>query len=68
MLVYSLNALPEIFQTLITDFRPVLGNAEPANSLYMLARFACLNCDHNWVEDLVIGATDTIEETFFVIT
>lgn len=66
MLVYSPHALPDIFQSLITDFRPSPGNAEPANSLYMLSRFACLNCDHNWVEDLVIGATDTIEETFFV--
>lgn len=32
----------------------------------MLSRFAILNCDQNWVEDLIIGATDTIEDTFFV--
>lgn len=32
----------------------------------MLARFACLHGDENWVEDLIIGATDTIEATFFV--
>ncbi len=32
----------------------------------MLARFACLTCDHTWLEDLIIGATDCIEETFFV--
>ncbi|KAI0080315.1 hypothetical protein K474DRAFT_1769549 [Panus rudis PR-1116 ss-1] len=65
MLVFSPHALPDIFQTLITDFRPSLRNAEPANALYMLARFAILNCDHNWVEDLILGATDVIEETFF---
>ncbi|KAI0788667.1 DIL domain-containing protein [Abortiporus biennis] len=65
MLVFSPQALPDIFQSLISDFRPTPRNAEPANSLYMLSRFACLNCDHNWVEDLILGATDTIEETIF---
>ncbi|KAI0639675.1 DIL domain-containing protein [Trametes polyzona] len=65
MLVFSPMSLPNIFQSLITDFRPALRNAEPANALYMLARFACLNCDHNWIEDLIIGATDTIEDVFF---
>ena len=66
MLVFSPMSLPDIFQSLITDFAPSLRNAEPANALYMLTRFACLNCDHNWVEDLIIGATDTIEDVFFV--
>lgn len=68
MLVFAPYALPSIFQSLITDFKPSLRNAEPANALYMLARFACLNCDDNWLEDLIIGATDAIEETFFVST
>ena len=66
MLVFSPMDLPNIFQTLITDFRPALRNTEPANALYMLTRFACLNCDDNWVEDLIIGATDAIEDVFFV--
>ncbi|EIW64338.1 uncharacterized protein TRAVEDRAFT_68170 [Trametes versicolor FP-101664 SS1] len=65
MLVFSPMSLPDIFQSLITDFPPSLRNAEPANALYMLARFACLSCDHNWIEDLIIGATDTIEDVFF---
>ncbi|KAI0756736.1 DIL domain-containing protein [Daedaleopsis nitida] len=65
MLVFSPMSLPDIFQSLITDFRPSLRNAEPANALYMLTRFACLNCDHNWIEDLIIGATDAIEDVFF---
>ncbi|TFY83995.1 hypothetical protein EWM64_g5 [Hericium alpestre] len=65
MLVFSPPALPDIFQSLITNFQPSLRNSEPANSLYMLARFACLTCDNNWLEDLIIGATDAIEETFF---
>lgn len=66
MLVFSPDALPDIFQSLITDFRPTLRNTEPANALYMLARFACLNCNEFWMEDLIIGATDAIEDTFFV--
>lgn len=33
----------------------------------MLARFALHACDHTWLEDLIVGATDAIEETFFVI-
>ncbi len=66
MLVFSPMSLPDIFQSLITDFVPSLRNAEPANALYMLARFACLNCDQNWIEDLIIGATDAIEDVFFV--
>lgn len=66
MLVFAPHALPNIFQTLIVDFRPTLLNTEPANALYMLSRFACLNCNDGWLEDLIIGATDAIEDTFFV--
>lgn len=66
MLVFSPPSLPYIFESLIANFKPSLRNATPANTLYMLARFACLTCDHTWLEDLIIGATDTIEETFFV--
>lgn len=66
MLVFSPPALPYIFHSLIKNFPPSLGNSEPANSLYLLSRFACLTCDHTWLEDLIMGATDAIEETFFV--
>ncbi|KAF7306855.1 hypothetical protein MIND_00477700 [Mycena indigotica] len=65
MLVFSPPALPQIFESLITNFRPSFRDSQPANSLYMLARFACLTCDHTWLEDLIIGAADAIEETFF---
>ncbi|KAI0307888.1 DIL domain-containing protein [Multifurca ochricompacta] len=65
MLVFSPPALPDIFQSLIINFTPSMRNSEPANVLYMLARFACLICDSSWLEDLIIGATDAIEETFF---
>ncbi|KAJ7932480.1 DIL domain-containing protein [Mycena leptocephala] len=65
MLVFSPPSLPQIFESLITNFQPSFRDSQPANTLYMLARFACLTCDHTWLEDLVIGATDAIEETFF---
>ena len=45
---------------------PSIRNADPANALYMLTRFACLACDQEWLEDLVIGAADAIETAFFV--
>ena len=66
MLVFSPRTLPDIFRSLIIDFTPSMRNTEPAKALYMLARFACLTCDSSWLEDLIIGATDAIEETFFV--
>ncbi|KAI0830583.1 DIL domain-containing protein [Trametes gibbosa] len=65
MLVFSPMSLPDILESLIVTFPPSLRNSEPANALYMLARFACLSCDHNWIEDLIIGATDTIEDVIF---
>ena len=66
MLVFSPESLPAILDVIITDFQPSARNSEPANVLYMLARFACLQCDQAWLEDLIIGATDAIEEAFFV--
>lgn len=65
MLVFSPRTLPDILRSLIIDFTPSMRNTEPANALYMLARFACLTCDSSWLEDLIIGATDAIEDTFF---
>jgi hypothetical protein len=67
MLVFSPPQLTQIFDSLITNYKPKFRDATPANTLYMLARFAALTCDHTWLEDLIIGATDAIEETFFVI-
>ena len=66
MLVFSPPLLPQIFDSLISNFSPKLKDATPANTLYMLARFACLTCDHIWLDELIIGAADAIEETFFV--
>lgn len=65
MLVFNPVALPQIFDTLITNYPISLKDPTPANTLYLLARFACLTCDHTWLEDLIMGAADTIEEAFF---
>jgi hypothetical protein len=66
MLVFSPSSLPRILESLVINFQPCLRDAQPANTLYLLARFAGLTCDHTWLEDLIIAATDAIEETFFV--
>jgi hypothetical protein len=66
MLAFSPATLPRIFDSLITNYRPRFKDATPAKSLYMLARFAALTCDYTWLEDLLVGAADAIEETFFV--
>ena len=66
MLVFSPAELPAILDALISNYRPLIRDTDPANALYMLARFACLTCDHTWLEDLVIGATDAVEDIAFV--
>ncbi|KAI5983920.1 hypothetical protein EDD15DRAFT_2533523 [Pisolithus albus] len=65
MLAWSPQDLHDIFEAIITNFRITARNTEPANVLYLMARFACLMCDSTWLEDLIIGATDVIEEKFF---
>lgn len=66
MLVFNPANLPGIFDCFIHDVRPSVQNADPARALYLLARFACLACDNTWLEDLVLGAVDAIEDTAFV--
>ena len=66
MLVFSPPELPHIFQAIITDIRPSVRHGEPAKILYLHARFACIACDHNWLEDLVVGSMDKIEDVVMV--
>ena len=70
MLVFSLADLPDILDSLIAKARPVLyplsRRAAPANGLYLLARYACIWCDATWLEDLLIGTVDKIEEAVYV--
>ncbi|KXN83841.1 Dilute domain-containing protein C25B8.08 [Leucoagaricus sp. SymC.cos] len=65
MLVFSPTTLPRMLESLVTNYPPSLKDALPANALYMLTRFACLACDHTWMEELILSATDAIEEAFF---
>ncbi|KAI6047706.1 DIL domain-containing protein [Pisolithus marmoratus] len=65
MLAWSPQDLHDIFETIIANFRVTARNTEPANALYLMARFAHLMCDSTWLEDLILGATDVIEEKFF---
>ena len=66
MLAWSPQDLDNIFNAIITNARVSARNAQPANVLYLMSRFACLTCDVTWLEDLILGATDVIEERFFV--
>ena len=66
MLVYSPNELSFILHTLTTDYRPSLRDYTPAKGLYLLCRFACIWGDSGWIEDLIAGAVDRIEEAVYV--
>jgi hypothetical protein len=66
MLAWSPHDLDNVFDAVIINAPVSVRNAQPANVLYLMARFACLTCDATWLEDLVLGATDVIEERFFV--
>ncbi|KAG9051555.1 hypothetical protein FS837_004065 [Tulasnella sp. UAMH 9824] len=67
ILVFSLSNLPQLLDSLIANVTPVLKplskRTAPANGLYYLARFAAVWCDHDWVEEVIVGAVDKIEET-----
>ncbi|WVQ75629.1 hypothetical protein IAR50_005258 [Cryptococcus sp. DSM 104548] len=66
MLVFSLVNLPEIFDILISDYVPVSQplpkRTLPANVLFYYARFAWYMCDEEWLEALIEGAVERVEE------
>ncbi|WWC72229.1 uncharacterized protein I206_106191 [Kwoniella pini CBS 10737] len=66
MLVFSLSHLPTIFDILITEYIPVCQPLRqrtlPANALYLYARFAQYKCDETWLEELIEGIVDRIEQ------
>jgi len=66
MLAWSPQELSHIFDSVIRTSHTSVRNSQPAITLYLMARFACLTCDQTWLEDLILGATDAIEEKFFV--
>ncbi|KAG8833767.1 hypothetical protein FRC17_010140 [Serendipita sp. 399] len=71
MLVFSPHALGRILQALIPfptsqPHHRKLRNPLPAQALYLHCRFAYIACDHNWLEDLIVGAMDRVEEVVMV--
>lgn len=66
MMVFSPASISQMLESLVINYPPSLKDATPANSLYMLTRFACIACDHTWLEELILSAADAIEEAFFV--
>ncbi|KIR42063.1 DIL and ankyrin domain-containing protein [Cryptococcus deuterogattii 99/473] len=66
MLVFSLVNLPEIFDILISNYQPVSQPLSkrtlPANVLCYYARFAYHMCEETWLETLIEGAIERIEE------
>lgn len=70
MLVFSPSSIPDILQRVIVNAKPSLypidSRSAPANTLYFLARFACIHCDDSWFDALMTSALDCIEETTYV--
>lgn len=70
MLVFSLGEVPELLERIIVDAKPALypisDRSAPANTLYMMARFAWLQCDETWLDTLMTAALDCIELTTYV--
>lgn len=66
MIVFALPNLPSLLDSLIEQtqpaVRPLSLRASPANGLYYLTRFACICCDPTWVEEVIVGALDKIQD------
>jgi hypothetical protein len=70
MLAYGPPQLPSIFDILITSYRPCCQplpkRALPVNALFLYARFAHYRCDESWLEELIEGAVEKIEQGVYV--
>lgn len=70
MLVFSLSNLSTLFDIIISTYRPVCTPLEertlPANTLFLYARFAFYRCDQSWLEELLDGAVERIEQGVYV--
>nr|ODN81341.1 DIL and ankyrin domain-containing protein [Cryptococcus depauperatus CBS 7841] len=69
MLVFSLNSLPEIFDILISEYQPVSQPLSkrtlPANVMFYFARYALYMCDESWLEILVEGVIERVEDGIY---
>jgi len=70
MLVFSLTSLPALLDILVGGYRTVCAPLDkrtlPANALYLHARFALFRCDDSWLEELLEGAVERIEQGVYV--
>ncbi|KAK4688691.1 hypothetical protein P7C73_g1422, partial [Tremellales sp. Uapishka_1] len=68
-LAFSLSDLPAIFDIFISSYRPVATpipkRTLPANSLFLYARFALYRCHESWLEELIEGAVEKIEQGIY---
>ncbi|ORY31607.1 hypothetical protein BCR39DRAFT_86241 [Naematelia encephala] len=66
MLVFAPSHLSSIFEILITTYvprcQPLASRTLPANVLFLYARFAHYRCDQSWLEELLEGAVERIEQ------
>lgn len=69
-LVFHINQVPALLDVFVTSYKPVCQplsrRALPANALYLYARFAHYQCDETWLEELLEGAVDAIEQGVYV--
>ena len=70
MLVFSLSQLSDIFDIHISSYRPhcspLSRRSLPANALFLYARFAHYRCDESWLEQLIEGGVERIEQGVYV--
>jgi hypothetical protein len=70
LLVFSLPSLPSFLHVLITSYTPncfpLTRRTVPANAIFLAAKFALYRCDDSWLEDLLEGAVEKIEQGIYV--
>lgn len=69
-LVFSPELLPGIFDTIITHYQPichpVTKRGLPANTLHLYALYARRHGYEEWLEELIVGAVERIEQGIYV--
>ncbi|GFZ51039.1 hypothetical protein JCM24511_08797 [Saitozyma sp. JCM 24511] len=69
MLAFGLAQLPSILDVLITSYtpcsQPLSKRSLPANAVFLYARFAHYRCDETWLEELLEGTVERIEQGIY---
>lgn len=70
MLAFGLAQLPSILDVLITSYtpcsQPLSKRSLPAKAVFLYARFAHYRCDETWLEELLEGTVERIEQGIYV--